>query len=315
VTAAGAVSGLPLTGSFNFYNFLIEGRPIPKPEEMPVATDLRATPGAFAALGIPLLAGRTFTAADGPTAPEVAVVDAALARAYWPGESPLGRRFRMGLPNDKDDPWYTVIGVVGSVHSNLELAPRPRLYRSAAQHPPLSVSFVIRTAGAPRVLFAAARAALREADPEQPISRITTLQEVAAAAVAGRRFSLFLVGLFALLALLLSGIGIYGVTAYAVTQRTREIGLRLALGARRGRVLRRVVGEAGALAGLGVLAGLAAALGLTRVLSSLLYGVAPTDPATFLAVGLLLTGIALAAAYLPGRRATRVDPMVALREE
>ncbi len=308
VTAAGAASDLPLTGGSNFYTFLIEGRPIPKPDRMPVAGELKATPGYFEALGVPLLQGRTFTAADGPQSPLVAVVDRRMAETYWPGQNPLGRRFRMGAPTDKDDPWYTVIGVVGNVRGNLPTVERPQMYRAATQHPPLWLSFVVRGT-APHALFAAVRAAVHEVDPGEPIARESTLEEVVDATVAGRRFSLSLLGLFAALALLLAGIGIYGVTAYSVRQRTREMGLRLALGARRGEVLLLVMKEAG------ILAGLAAALALTRVMSSFLYGVTATDPATFVVVALVLTAIALVAAYLPGRWATRVDPRVALRAE
>jgi putative ABC transport system permease protein len=267
-------------------------------------------------LGIPLWKGRTFSAADGPNAPLAAVVDRRLAETCWPGEDPLGQRFRLGAPSDRNDPWYTVVGVVGSVRGiqSAESARRPQIYRAAVQFPPLWPSFVVR-GGAPRALLAAVRAAVHEADPEQPVARESTLEEAVDASMAGRRFSLFLVGLFAALALLLAGIGIYGVTAYSVTQRTRELGLRLALGAPRRGVLLLVLREAGALAGLGALFGLGAALGLTRVLASLLYGITATDPATFAAVALLLSGIALAAAYLPGRRATRVDPAAMLRAE
>jgi putative ABC transport system permease protein len=314
VVAAGAASDLPLSGG-NFYTFLIEGRPLPKMDQMPVAGELRATPGYFEALGLPLLTGRTFTASDAPGTPLAAVIDSVMAKTYWPGENPLGKRFRLGLPSDKDDPWYTVIGVVGSVRNPFESAPRPQMYRAASQHPSLRLAFIVRTTGKPRALLAAARAAVREVDPEQPIAREDTLEDIVDATLAGRRFSLFLLGLFAALALLLSGIGIYGVTAYSVAQRTKEMGLRLALGAQRGELLRLVVGEVGALAGLGLLVGLGAAAALTRSMSALLYGVTPADPATFLAVAIVLTGIALAAAYLPGRRATKVEPIEALREE
>lgn len=314
VAAAGAASDLPLAGG-NFYTFLIEGRPLPEPDRMPAAGELRVTPGYLEALGVPLLRGRTFTPADGPEAPLAAVVDQALADACWPGEDPLGRRFRLGQPSDPQDPWYTVVGVVGTVRNPFQAAPRPQMYRAAAQHPPLRLSFVVRGEGEPGALLAAARAAVREADPEQPVARLSTLDEAAAAPLAGRRFGLSLLGLFAGLALLLSGIGIAGVTAHAAARRTRELGLRLALGARPGAVLRLLLGEAAALAGAGVLIGLAAAWALTRVMSSLLYGVTPTDPATFAAVALLMIAIALAAAWLPGRRATRVDPLVALRSE
>jgi predicted permease len=317
VTAVGAASMLPLSGNGNFDSLLIEGRPLPKPQEMPpLANDIQTTPGYFEAMGIPLQSGRTFTVADRPEGPRVAVIDDLMAKTYWPRENPLGKRFRLGEPNDKTDPWYTVVGVVGSVRNLvLDIAPSPQMYLAAAQHPPLQQSFVVRTSGDPRTLLSAARAAIREADREQPIARLGTLEETVSTSVASRRVSLFLLGLFAALALLLSAIGIYGVTAHSVTERTREMGLRLALGAQRGGVLRLVVGEAGALVGAGVLLGLAAGFALTRVMTSLLYGVAATDPATFAGVALGLTGIALAAAYLPGRRATRVDPMVALRSE
>jgi ABC-type antimicrobial peptide transport system permease subunit len=174
---------------------------------------------------------------------------------------------------------------------------------------------VLRTQGAPGGLAAAARAAVREVDSDQPIANVRTLEQVVADSVAPRRFNLMLLGIFAVLALLLSAVGIYGVTAYSVAQRTRELGLRMALGAQRQGVLNLVLKEAAGLAGLGVLLGLAGAFALTRLMASLLYGVGSTDPLTFVAVAVVLTLIALVAAYLPGRRATRVDPIVALKAE
>jgi putative ABC transport system permease protein len=213
--------------------------------------------------------------------------------------------------------------VVGSVrHSSLSSEPRPQLYVPAAQlkdvQLPAQVVFVLRGAGSgtnPLSLAAAARAAVHAVDRDTPVDRVRTLDQVVTDSVAGRRFNLLLLGLFAALALTLAAVGIYGITSYSVVQRTRELGLRMALGALPGAVLRLLIAESGALAGLGLALGLAAALALTRVMASLLYGVASTDPLTFGGVALALVLIALFSAYLPGRRATRLDPMTALRNE
>jgi putative ABC transport system permease protein len=283
---------------------------------MSVADSRQATPGYFETIGIPLRRGRLFNAGDRDGKQRVAIIDEGMARTFWPGQEALGKRFRMGDFSDKDDRWITVVGVVGSVrHSGLHADPRPQLYRPEAQAPSPALYVVARTTGDPRSLVAAVGAAVHEVDRDQPISQVRTLEQVVAESLLARRFNLLLLGLFAGLALALSAVGIYGVTAYSVTQRTREMGLRMALGAQPGGVLRLVVGEAGALVGLGVALGLAAAFGLTRVMASLLYGVGSTDPGTFVAVAVGLTGIAIAAAWLPGMRATRVDPMVALRAE
>jgi putative ABC transport system permease protein len=315
VTAVGAVSGLPMGGE-DINSLTLEGRPRPTADKPYLADSRQATLGYFETMGIPLRRGRLFAATDTREAPKVAVVDEVLARTFWPGESPIGKRFKNGGPKDKD-PWITVIGVVGSVrNSGLHVEPRPQMYRPEEQASSAGMAVVLRTAsGDPESLAAAARAAVHEVDRDQPVSNVKTLDQVVAESVAGRRFNLLLLSLFAALALTLSGVGIYGVTAYSVVQRTREMGLRMALGSQAGQVLRLVVGEAGLLAGTGVLIGLLAAFGLTRVMSSLLYGVGSTDPATFAAVALGLLLIALAAACLPGLRATRVDPMVALRGE
>jgi predicted permease len=322
---AAAVSDLPLAGSESINALAAEGRPVEKPTDVTVA-DFRAVAGGyFEAMGIPLRRGRVLAAADAGGKPRVAVIDEVMARTCWPGQDPLGRRFRGGKPErsqaeDPDNPWVTVVGVVGSVrHSGLDAEPRPQVYRPAAQlserQMPGQMTFVVRTAGGPGALAGAVRAAVHEVAPDLPVSNLRTLEQVVSDSVAARRFNLLLLGLFAALAMTLSAVGIYGITSYAVVQRTRELGLRMALGAERGAVLRLLVGEAGALAGLGLLIGLAAALAVTRVLASLLYGVGSTDPLTFAGVSLALILIAMLSAYVPGRRATEVDPMVALRSE
>ena len=325
VVAAGAVSELPLTGIEAVSGILPEGQPVPtNPGEVREADWHKITPDYFAAMGIPLRSGRLLGDGDGAGRPAVAVVDELMAKAAWPGEDPLGKRFRTGRTASPDDdpmhPWITVVGVVGTVrHTGLNAEPRPQMYRLIGQTPdglmPYQNVFVVRTKGDPTKLTAAIRAAIREVDPSQPIAHVRTLERVVSDSVASRRFNLLLLGLFAGLALVLAAVGIYGITAYSVAQRTRELGLRMALGSPPRGVVSLVVKEAGALAGVGVVLGLVAALALTRLMESLLYGVGSTDPITFVAVCLGLVLIALLAAYLPGRRATRVDPIVALRAD
>ncbi len=325
VVAGGGISELPLTGVEAKGGVYIEGRPVPvKPEEVMIAHSPEILPGYFQAMGIPLLRGRLLDGGDTAGKPLVAVIDEAMARAFWPGQDPVGARIRRASYRKRGDdhanPWFTVVGVVGTVRqSALQTDPYPEMYRTATQTlPALARSymvFVARGRGAPAALAAAARAAVRQVDRDQPIVKVRTLDQVMADSVARRRFSLMLLGLFAALALALSAVGIYGVTSYSVAQRTRELGLRMALGARRGALLGLVLGEAGALAALGVALGVGAGFALTRVLSSLLYGVASTDPPTFAAVALGLPLIALGAAYRPALRATEVDPITALRGE
>jgi putative ABC transport system permease protein len=312
VTAAGGVSSLPLRGDENISFVFVEGQPPPEPGKEPLADRRSATAGYFQALGIPLLAGRLFDGRDAAEAPPVAVIDEQMAGAYWPGADPLHKRFSLSQPPR----WITVIGVVRNVrHSGLRIEPRPQLYLPLAQSPRSEMSLVVRAQGDPENLFNGVRRAVYATDPDQPIARLDTMERVVAASVAGQRFNMALLGAFAALALALAAVGIYGVTAYSVSQRTREMGLRMALGARPGALQRMVLKEAGLLAGVGLAAGLALALMATRLMASLLFGVPPTDPATFAAVALTLGAVALAAAWLPGRRATRVDPMVALRAE
>jgi len=324
VTEAGAVDELPLTGFESLGRVEIEGQPPVRPEDL-APVDWHATfPGYLETMKIPLRMGRYLTRQDSAATQPVAVIDEGMARTYWPGASPVGKRFRRATMGPKPNPWIAVVGVVGTVrHSSLDATPRPQLYQPGAQMAqmlpalmPYQVEFALRTAhGDPLLLAAAARAAVREVDPDQPITDVRSMTDLMASSVAKRRFSLLLLCLFAALALVLSVAGIYGITSYSVAQKTRELGLRLALGALPAEVLRLVLLRAGALAGLGVAVGVVAALLLTPLMSALLYGVGRTDPLTFVAVSLGLTLVALVAAYLPGRRAMRVDPLVALRAE
>jgi putative ABC transport system permease protein len=323
VQSAGMMSALPMTGAEQFVPVSFENRPLPKPGEMWSVGMYSVTPGYHKAMGIPLLSGRFLDRRDVKGAALVAVIDEQMAKVYWPGEDPIGKRFRFGTRPEY--PLMTVVGVVGSIrHSNLQSEPIPQVYVTVAQTPdfliPYWVWMVARVQGDPQAVITPARNAVHEVDANQPVTQFLTMDEVVAQSVAPRRFSLLLLALFAGLALVLACIGIYGITAYSVTQRTREMGLRMALGAQPREVVWLVVREAGLLAGLGVILGLiAAAVIYSKVLSvwlsSLLYKVGAIDPITFVAVAVGLALVALIAAYLPGRRATRVSPMVALRAE
>jgi putative ABC transport system permease protein len=317
VAVVGGVSSLPLRGAENISLIYIEGRSLPERGKEPLADRRSATPGYFPALGIPLLKGRLFDAHDGPKAAPVALIDEVMAHAYWPGADPLGKRFNLNRPEEKTARWVTVIGVVRNVrHSGLRIDPRPQFYLPMAQSPRSEMSLVVRTKGGdPKDLFGDVRRAVHAVDPDQPIEKLATMEQVVTESVAGQRFNMVLLGAFAALALALAAVGIFGITSYSVSQRTREMGLRMALGALPGTVLWMVLKEAGALAGVGLAAGLALAFGATRVMASLLFGVPATDPATFAAVAVALGAVSLVAAWVPGHRATQVDPMVALRAD
>ncbi len=272
--------------------------------------------GYFHALGIPLLRGRLFDERDTFDSPPVALISQSLARERWPHEDPLGRTIEFGNI-DGDLRLLTVVGVVGDVHdASLEAAPKPTIYVNYRQRPQATVHFtlVLRTKAEPAGIIPAARKVVRELDPNLPPS-FSTFSQVVDGSLRARRFNLTLVGVFAGTALLLALAGIYGVMAYSVTRRTHEIGVRVALGAHPGDVLRLILAQGLLTAAAGVAAGIAGAIALTRAMQSLLYGVSPTDPLTFAAVALLLAAVALLASYLPARRATKVDPMVALRYE
>ena len=314
VESAAAASFLPMTGMAAATSFAIDGRPAPPPGERP-GCDVRVTDmNFFRTLGIPLRRGRTYDERETTEARRVLVINEALARKYFPDEDPLGQRL---LVNMSPEPQPTeIIGVVGDVkHRGLDAPAEPTVY---LPHPELAytgMSVALRTAGDPQLLAAAAQREIQAIDPEQPVADVRTMEQWLSESVARARFSATLLGVFAALALVLAAVGIYGVISYTVTQRTHELGIRVALGAQRADVLRLVIGQGLALAGLGVGVGLLGALALTRLVGSLLYEVSATDPLTYAVLALFLLLVAFAACYFPARRATRVDPMVALRYE
>ncbi|MFL6263149.1 MAG: ABC transporter permease [Thermoanaerobaculia bacterium] len=316
VDMAGTVSNLPLSGEEEIDGIIVEGMPRPKPSEAPLADLRQASPGYFEAMGIRVLRGRTFTGEDREGARGVVVVNETLARTHWPGVDPVGKRLRFGIYDSSEKVWLSVVGVVDDVRSSsLEGAPRAQAYLPAAQVAFSGQYLVLHTKGDPQGLIAAARSAIWSVDRDQPVAEVRTMSKVVSQSVAGRRFNMVLLEVFAGLALVLAAVGIYGVTAYSVARRTREMGLRMALGAGRGTVLGLVLREAGGLALAGLAAGLALAFAASRVMASLLFGIGATDPTTFAGVAATLALVSLFAAWVPGRRATRVDPMVALRTD
>ena len=312
VRSAAAGSTLPLTGNDMGIGFRVEGRPV-RDEDHTNAAYHAVSPDYFSTMGIRLVRGRAFTARDDEQAPPVLVVSETLARTYFPGEDAIGKRVTIGYHNSGP---REVIGVVADVkESELSEKAQPEMYAPFPQTPWPFFSVVVRTERDPAARAAALRAAIVRLDPEQPPGDVQTLTHYVRLATAQPRFTATLASAFAAIATLLAGLGIYGVLAYGVAQRRREIGIRLALGAQPGDVRRLVMTQAAALGAAGLGAGLAGALLLTRALSSLLFGVTASDPTTFGAVSLLLMAVVVAAAYLPARRATRVDPMIALRAD
>lgn len=313
VQAAGAISFLPLTGQRSATGFVIEGRPFPAPGEE-YTGDMRAiTPGYFNTMGIPLLRGRNIEAGDGAGAPDVAVVSRTLAEHLFPGENPIGRRL---IYEWNDTTYAEIVGVVGDVHhENLATAPYMEIYRPLAQFSYSFMSVVVRSDLEPQRLADALKSEVRTLDGDQPVGTLWPLRELLSESLARPRLNTLLLGVFGIVGLVLAGLGIYGLMSYAVVQRTQEIGIRMALGAGRNTVMLMVVRRGVVLALVGMIIGIIGALMLTGMLTRLLYGVSPRDPLTFVTIPLFLGLVALLASLIPAARASRVDPIVAMRAE
>jgi putative ABC transport system permease protein len=313
VEAAAVVSNLPLGGNVDRYGFHVEEKPMANPEEAPSAERYVVSEGYLRAMRIPLLAGREFSELDGPKAPLVVLISEKTAQLIWPDEDPIGKRVRMGGP---DGPLRTIVGITGDVtHTGLDIPAGMEAYVPEAQWTNSDMQLVVRAASDPKLLIDAIRNEIWAVDKELPVSGVATMDQLVSASIAQRRFTLILLSLMSLLAATLAGLGIYSVMSYSVTQRTQEIGIRMALGAGAGDVLRLVVGQGMLLALAGIAIGLAAAAAVTRLMSALLFGISVTDPVTFAAIAVALAAVALGACFVPARRATKLDPMVALRYE
>jgi putative ABC transport system permease protein len=317
VKSAGAVSAPPFVGEGSIEMdapFTVEGRPAPPPGQEPVAYQTVVTTDYFRTLAIPLLRGRFFTPADGRQAPPVALINETMARRYWPDEDPLGKRITFRSQNQPFSP--EIVGVVGDVlHTGLDSSPRTEVFFHHPQIPFGSMTFVVRTDGDPLPVLPAVKNEIWAVNKSQPFYSIRTVEQLVADSLGERRFTLFLLGILAALAFALATVGIYGLISVSTSQRTHEIGLRLALGAQTRAILKMIVGEGLVLALTGVAIGLAGALVLTRTLRTMLFGVTATDPLTFASISLLLILVAILASYIPARRATKIDPSLALRHE
>ncbi|MDQ3908529.1 MAG: ABC transporter permease, partial [Acidobacteriota bacterium] len=315
IRSAALTSSLPFTGG-DFLAFFVEGRTYAPTDRTPDAESRIISPGYFGTMQIPLLRGRLLDDHDAGDAPQVAVINETLARRYFGGEEALGKKITFGDPQAKDSVWYTVVGVVADVRqSRLDKEPYAQVFRSYRQTPRRALTVVLRTEGAPLASVGALREQVLSLDRQQPLYNVRTAEQVMAESIARPRFNTLLIAIFAAVALALAAVGLYGVMSYTVTQRTHELGVRLALGAQPRDLLRLVVRQGMVLVGVGIGLGLIGALAATRLLRSLLFGVSDTDPMTFAGIALLLCLVALAACLVPARRATKVDPLIALRAE
>ena len=309
IQLAGATSRLPLLPGNSRRGLAISTLPA---SDQPVADYRTASPDYFSVMGIPLLRGRAFEDADREGRPLVAVVSQSAARRFWPGRDAVGEHFKINVPG----PDYTIVGVVGDVHAaSLEIAPQPTVYVPYRQDAFPFMTFVLKSSGAAAATANAVRAAVWSVDKEQPVGAVLTMDERLSESMVRRRYSVTLLSAFGITAVLLAAVGLYGVLAFVVSQRRREIGVRIALGATARNVVADVLGEGMRLAAFGMAAGLALALAITRLMSALLFGISPTDIATFAGAATLLSVIAVTASLVPALRASRVDPLVALRDE
>jgi putative ABC transport system permease protein len=316
INSAAGAWWIPLSGSEIVFTFNIEERPLPKAQQ-PQAQVNVVTTDFFKTVRVPLLRGRDFNVRDDRNAPRVAIITESFAKEFFPGEDPIGKRITPnGSAEPGDPPSREIIGVVGDLHLiSLGAAPKPQIYLPEDQFGLGTMSIFVRTQMSQSSLMTTLRRAIDEIDKDVPVYRMRTLPDYLSQSIAQPRLNAMLVGLFALIALLLAAAGIFGVMSYSVTQRTQEIGIRLALGAQRYDVLRLVVGQGMRFVGLGLLLGLIGVFACTRLLQSLLFGVGATDLPTMFAITVILTAVAFVACLLPARRATLVDPVQALRSE
>jgi putative ABC transport system permease protein len=317
VEAAGMITFLPLSFSGMNFSFSVDGRPSPSDMNLPFALFRVVSPDYFRAMGIPLQRGRYFEAHDSPESTPVVLINRRMAEQYWPGEDAIGKRVKVG-PADSPNAWLTVVGIVGNVRQTGLYEQKLEFYVPYMQERRSFMAprdLVVRTKADPAVIAAAVRKAVWAVDKDQPVSNVRTMNQVFAAAISQERFQALMLGLFAALALVLACVGLYGVISYSVVQRTHEIGVRMALGAQPVDVLRLVIRQGMLLTFAGLIVGIVAGTFVTRVLTDMLFGVTPRDPLTFVGVPVLLLVVAFLACYVPARRATRIDPLIALRYE
>ena len=314
VQAVATVSTVPLGNNVSVLNLEIEGRPQLSLDHVIGAESQIVSPSYFRAMSIPLLKGRLFTDQDVEDVPGVIVINDEMAARYWPNEEVIGKR--ISLEDAKTGPFLTVIGVVGNVHQvTLDSEPYPQMYQAYSQNPAWGATLVVRTASDPIGLISSVRAQVSSIDIDQPLYNVRTMEQVFSESISRQRFNTLLIGLFTVVALALAAVGIYGVISYSVSHRSHEIGIRMALGAQQRDILKMIIEYGLKLALIGVAIGLVAAFVLTRVMTSLLYGVSAIDPLTFAISAIILIGVALLGCYIPARRATKVEPMIALRCE
>jgi putative ABC transport system permease protein len=310
----GGIDPLPFGGSDGTTGFVVEGAAPQPVGERPEVGERTATSSYFRAMGIPVIRGRTFNNGDREDAPRVVMINEALAKRFWPNDDAIGKR--LGFKSSDPQVWHEIIGIVGNVkHRRLDVAPKPELYFPYSQYPGTFMTLVVRTTSEPVNAIAATRNQVLSLDPDQPIFDIKTMNERLSSSVAVNRFVMLLIGVFAALATILAAVGIYGVMAYTVSQRTHEIGVRMALGAGAHDVVGLVMANGLKLVVSGMGIGIAGALALSRVMESLLFEVSTTDPLMFGIMAAVLAAVAMLSCFLPAYKAVRIDPMIALRYE
>jgi putative ABC transport system permease protein len=315
VESAAVVTPLPLSGEGRQAPFTIEGRPAAADSEVPLAELAAISPDYFQALSIPLVRGRYFTEQDTHDSTQVVIIDETMAKRHWPNEDPIGKQFKIG-PAASPAPWMQIVGIVGHTKNyGVTEESRVEMFRPYAQMAFNAISVVVRTSRSPEVIANAVRGEIGGIDKDQPVYNIRTMETMLATTVAPRRLSVYLLGAFALLALILEAIGVYSVLAYTVTERVHEIGVRMALGAQRSSILKLIMGQGLSLVVIGMVIGLAGSVAFNQVVGSLLYGVSTSDVISYMGGMIVLTVVAVLACYLPAKRATKVDPLTAIRYE